>query len=225
MTLSKNLILAAFAVTTLAPLSVMAAAPAKNQGYLIDAPAATIVTSTNGLCWHTGAWTQGTTSESCDPSKKPIAAIAPAPEPIVVAAAAPQAAPLPQKISFSGDALFAFDQSVLKPEGMTMLDGLVRQLDGATFDSIVATGHTDRYGSNSYNQKLSERRAQVVKEYLISKNVQASRIDAAGKGELEPVTQADDCQGAKSAKVVACLQPDRRVDVELTGAKTVISSL
>jgi OOP family OmpA-OmpF porin len=132
--------------------------------------------------------------------------------------------PLPQKISFSGDALFAFDKSALKPEGKVMLDGLVSQLDGAAYDHIVATGHTDRFGSNAYNQKLSERRARAVKDYLVSKNVQASRIEAAGKGETQPVTRAGDCRGAKSTKVVACLQPDRRVDVEMNGTKAVTGS-
>ena len=132
---------------------------------------------------------------------------------------------MPQKISFSGDALFAFDKSVLKPEGRVLLDGLVAQLSGATYDNIQATGHTDRFGSNAYNQKLSERRANAVKDYLASKDVMASRIDAQGKGETQPVTKAGDCLGAKSAKVVACLQPDRRVDIEMTGAKTVTGSL
>ena len=127
--------------------------------------------------------------------------------------------------ALSGDALFAFDKAVLKPEGKVMLDGLVTQLSGATYDNIQATGHTDRFGSNAYNQKLSERRANAVKDYLSSKDVMASRIDAQGKGETQPVTKAGDCQGAKSVKVVACLQPDRRVDIEMTGAKTVTGSL
>jgi len=162
--------------------------------------------------------------------KAPVAII-PAAAPIIVAAkpAAPVAKvaqkPAPQKISFSGDALFAFDKAVLKPEGKVMLDGLVTQLSGATYDNIQATGHTDRFGSNAYNQKLSERRANAVKDYLSSKDVMASRIDAQGKGETQPVTKAGDCQGAKSVKVVACLQPDRRVDIEMTGAKTVTGSL
>jgi OOP family OmpA-OmpF porin len=221
MKLSHSLIRSAFAAAILIPAGVMAAAPdSKNQGYLVDASGAAIVTSGTGLCWHTGAWTQDNAAAPCDMTNQPVVAVAPAPLPIVVAAT-----PLPQKIRFSGDAMFAFDASVLKPEGKTMLDGLVRQLDDATFDTILATGHTDRYGSDTYNQKLSERRAQAVKDYLVSKNVQANRIDAAGKGEMEPVTKASDCPGAKSTAVVACLQPDRRVDVELTGAKTIVGSL
>ena len=126
----------------------------------------------------------------------------------------------PQKISFSADALFAFDRSVLKPEGKAMLDGLADQLNGATYDVILVTGHADRFGSAKYNQKLSERRANTVKEYLVFKGIQASRIDAEGKGETQPITKAGDCKGAKSAKVIACLQPDRRVDVEMKGTKS-----
>jgi OOP family OmpA-OmpF porin len=232
MKLSNNFIRTAFAAAILIPAGVMAAAPeSKNQGYLVDSSAASsIVTSGTGLCWHTGSWTQDSAAAPCDLTNKPVVSVAPAPQPVVAVAPAPQpivvaAAPLPQKVSFSGDAMFAFDTAVLKPEGKSMLDGLVRQLHGATFDTIQATGHTDRFGSHAYNQKLSERRAQAVKDYLSSKNVQASRVDAMGKGETEPVTKADACRGAKSTAVVACLQPDRRVDVELMGAKTVVGPL
>jgi len=70
-----------------------------------------------------------------------------------------------------------------------MLDDLVRQLEGATYDTIVATGPADRLGSNKYNQELSERRAEAVKDYLVSKNVPASRVDAEGKGETQAVTK------------------------------------
>ena len=105
-----------------------------------------------------------------------------------------------------------------------MLDDLVKRLDGATYDSISATGHTDRFGSHAYNQKLSEQRAHVVKDYLVSRNVQSSRIDAEGKGETQPVTRAGDCRGAKNSRVIACLQPDRRVDVEMKGTKIITGS-
>ena len=148
-----------------------------------------------------------------------VAAAQPAPMPQPV-----PAAPLQQKIAFSADALFAFDKSELKPEGKAMLDDLVRQLNGATYGVISATGHTDRFGSDAYNQKLSERRADTVKKYLVSHDILASRINAEGMGESQPVTKSGDCVGAKSAKVVACLQPDRRVDVEIQGTKTLTSS-
>jgi OOP family OmpA-OmpF porin len=84
---------------------------------------------------------------------------------------------------------------------------------------ITAVGHTDRLGSEAYNQKLSERRVAAVKAYLVSKGVEANRISTAGKGEMQPVTKANECLGAKSAKVIACLQPDRRVEIEVVGTQ------
>lgn len=216
--------MAALAATTLLPAVAMAQnKDSKNQGYIVDAKG-DIVRSGTGLCWHDNEWTPARAVEGCDPVSKPTAAVTPAPAP--VAATPPAPAPLapkatPQKISFSDDALFAFDKSTLKPEGQSMLDGLVLQLNGANYERIVVTGHTDRFGSDAYNQKLSERRALAVKDYLVSKNIPANRIDAEGKGETQPITKSGDCRGAKSAKVVACLQADRRVDVEMVGTKTV----
>lgn len=220
------LLIAAMAAAALLPLTATAQIQdTKNQGYLLDQQGG-FVTNASGQCWHTGDWTPARAAEPCDAVIKQVATIVPAPKPAEVVAAAPVVAPAPvavvpmkQKISFSADALFAFDKSVLKPEGQTMLDGLVQQLKGTTYDTILATGHTDRLGSNAYNQKLSERRAQSVKDYLVGKNVQAGRIDAQGKGETEPVTKSGECRGAQSVKVIACLQPDRRVDVEMTGTK------
>lgn len=215
--------IAACAATALLP-ALAFAQDSMNQGYLVDT-SGVIVRSGTGLCWHTSDWTPARAVESCDPTIKPLAAAPAAVEPTAVTPASappptPAAAkPLPQKLSFSADALFAFDKSVLKPEGKTMLDSLVRQLEGATYDVITVTGHADRFGSNAYNQKLSERRANAVKEYLVSKDIPASRINAEGKGETQPVTKSGDCKGAKSAKVIACLQPDRRVDVEMQGTK------
>ncbi|MBY0268564.1 MAG: OmpA family protein [Burkholderiales bacterium] len=219
---------AAIAAMLLLPAMVQGA-DSKNQGYLVDTYGNNVTMSGTNLCWRDSDWTPARSVEPCDPVNKPVAAapVPPAPRPVAVAEVAPAlepAKPLPQKISFSGDALFAFDKAVLKPEGKVMLDGLVNQLEGATYDNIIATGHTDRFGSNAYNQKLSERRAQAVKDHLVGKNVQASRIDAEGRGEAQPVTKPGDCRGAKSARVVACLQPDRRVDVEMKGSKTVTGS-
>lgn len=213
-----KLILAAYAAAALVPAVAMAQNQhsAGNQGYLVDARGHA-VRSGSGLCWEHRDPDSPIVDPSCYPPIPPVAA-APAPAAIAPAAAAAK------KISFSGDALFAFDKSVLKPEGEAMLDDLVRQLNGAAFDTILVTGHTDRFGSNAYNQKLSERRAETVKNFLVGRNVQANRIDASGKGETQPATKAEDCRGAKSAKVVACLQPDRRVDVEMTGTQTLSSS-
>ena len=84
---------------------------------------------------------------------------------------------------------------------------------------IIAVGHTDRFGSDAYNQKLSEKRAAAVKAYLVSKGIEANRIYTEGKGKKNPVTKPDQCPGPKSKKTIACLQPDRRVDIELIGTK------
>ncbi len=216
-------IIATFAATMLVPATVMA------KGYLVDS-SGNVVRSGTGLCWHTGSWTPALADERCDPTTKPVAAVVPAskPKPAEVAVVPPvlvvPPAPLPQKIGFSGDALFAFDKSELRLEGKATLDSFVQQIDGATYDIIFVTGHTDRFGSNKYNQKLSERRAQAVKDYLVSKNVQASRIDTKGMGKTKPVTKTGECRGKRSAKIIACLQPDRRVDIEMTGTKIIPGS-
>lgn len=228
------MVLAACMAAALSPALTLAqtAGSEKYPGYLVDTRGV-IVRSGTGLCWHTSQWTPAHAVEGCDPVMKtaaaapapapapaprPIAAPAPAQKPAVVAQAAP-ARPQPQRMRFSADALFDFDKSVLKPEGRAMLDDFANQLSGATYEIIETTGHTDRFGSHAYNQKLSERRANAVKDYLVSRNIPASRITASGKGETQPVTGAGECTGPKSARVIACLQPDRRVDVEMTGTK------
>jgi OOP family OmpA-OmpF porin len=147
---------------------------------------------------------------------------APPPPPVVVVAAPPPppAPPTPpRRVSFSADTLFGFDRSELGPQGKVALDQFAHELAGMQFDAVTVEGHTDRLGSQAYNQKLSMRRAEAVKSYLVSAGgVDAGRISAVGKGESEPVSKADDCRGAKpNPKLIACLQPDRRVDVEVSG--------
>jgi len=204
-----------------------------DPGYVFDTRGSVLV-SAFGLCWRDSEWTPSSRVEQCDgapavaatPPPAPIIAAAlppPAPPPAAIAPLAP-AAPMSYKMSFSGDALFAFDKSELKPEGRVMLDELVKKLSGAHSESFVLVGHTDRFGSEDYNQKLSERRAATVKDYLTEHNVQATHIGASGKGKSEPVTAAADCHGARSARVIACLQPDRRVDVEMTGTTPLVGS-
>ena len=219
---TRTLIFAAIAAAFLPGMS--AAQDTKNQGYLVDSYGNNITTSSNtGLCWRDSDWTPARSVEPCDP----VARKAEAPAPKVIAAAPPPpekraAAPArvePRRVNFSADTLFAFDKSVLKPEGKAALDEFGRQLDGAQYEVVSVTGHADRFGSNDYNQKLSERRAHAVKDYLVSRNMVADRITAEGKGETQPVTQAGDCLGSRSAKVIACLQPDRRVHVEASGTK------
>lgn len=218
---SKTL-LSTLLVTALLPVAALAQSYT-NQGYWVDGSGSIVTSSTSGLCWHTGEWTPALAVAPCDPTISRVAA-APAPQatetPVAAAPAAlAPAKPQVQKVSFSADALFAFNKSGLKPEGKAMLDDLALQLNGAEYDMILVTGHADRIGGAAYNQKLSVQRAEEVKAYLVGKNIPVGRISATGKGETQPVTKTGECVGAKSAKLIACLQPDRRVDVEMTGTK------
>ena len=203
-------------------------ASAPKTGYLTDSQNGHVMGGNAVTCWHTSEWTPALALEPCDPVIKkvviaqavPEAMATPAPAPAPLPVPVPVAMPLPAKINFSADALFGFDKSVIGPEGRKMLDDLSAQLKTANVDVIHVTGHTDRLGSNAYNQKLSERRAQAVREYIVAGGFADSKIDAKGMGETRPVTKPEDCKGKQSAKVIACLQPDRRVDVELQGTQT-----
>lgn len=186
-------------------------------GYVID-QRGYVAKSGTGLCWRNGYWTPALAIEECDPDlvKKEAAAPAPADAP----AQAPAPKPSAEKVTLSADALFDFDKAILRSEGKDKLDKLAENTKGLNLEVIIATGHADRLGSDAYNQKLSEKRAAAVKAYLVGKGVDANRIFAEGKGETQPVTKPDDCKGPKSKKVIDCLQPDRRVDIELIGTKT-----
>ncbi|MDO9242858.1 MAG: OmpA family protein, partial [Rhodocyclaceae bacterium] len=149
------------------------------------------------------------------PKAAPAAAPAPAPAP---AAAAPK--PAAQKVTLAADALFDFDKAVLRAEGKAKLNKLTADIKGIKLEVIIAVGHADRIGTDAYNQKLSERRAAAVKDYLVGKGVEANRVYSEGKGEKQPVT-GDKCGTSvvKSKKLIECLQPDRRVEIEVIGTK------
>ena len=203
----------------------------RNQGYLLDTAGNNAVVKSLGydVCVRTSDWTPARAIIECDPDlvPKPVAKAPVAPPPKVEPPAprvveAPPAPPA-QKFTLSADALFDFDKTALKPEGIRKLDELADALRGKQHDTIVATGHTDRIGSVRYNQRLSERRAETVKKYLQSKGLDVGKITAVGKGKSEPVMKATDCRGPRMtrAAIRACLQPDRRVDIEVSGSKII----
>ena len=156
-----------------------------------------------------------------DPVPAPPPAVAPAPAPAVVVVPPTPVAVAPRRVSFSADSLFAFDRSDVQPEGKTALDAFARELQGTRFDRILVEGHTDRLGTEPYNESLSRRRAEAVKAYLVGAGaVDAARVAAVGRGESAPATRTGDCTDRQPRpKLIACLQPDRRVTVEVSGTR------
>jgi outer membrane protein OmpA-like peptidoglycan-associated protein len=124
-----------------------------------------------------------------------------------------------EKVVFDAGALFDFDAYQLRPEGRAALDDFVSRLKGTTLGMIRAVGHADRLGSEGYNQILSEDRAEAVKAYLVSKGIEPDRVRAEGRGARQPVTKPGECAGGKNAKIIACLQADRRVGIEVAGTR------
>ncbi|AZG07951.1 OmpA family protein [Pigmentiphaga sp. H8] len=169
------------------------------------------VKSADGLCWRNGFWTPATADPSCDGALKVAApAAAPAPAPAPRPAPAPVPVPVSQKVTYSADAFFDFDKSVVKPEAKVKLDELVNQIRGINLEVVIAVGHTDSIGTDAYNQRLSVRRAEAVKAYLVSKGIEANRVYTEGKGEKQPI--ADNKTAAGRAK-------NRRVEVEVVGTR------
>lgn len=209
----------------------MASAPEQSRAEAVDR---SLVKATGGQvwrngfgeCWHAGFGPAPLAGAECNP--QPMAQyVAPAPAPVEAAPApyvAPVAAATPtptvyERVSFDADALFDFNKAVLRPEGRAALDSFIGNVKDVTPSTILVVGHTDRLGSDSYNQTLSEERAAAVKTYLVTRGIDANSVQTEGKGEMQPVTNAADCKGGKSAKLIACLQPDRRVEVEVSGSR------
>jgi OmpA-OmpF porin, OOP family len=171
--------------------------------------------NSTGLCWRDANWTPATAAKDCDGALvAPAAAVvapkvAPAPAPAAAPTPAPQQ-PAAAKVTYAADAFFDFDKSVIKPAGKAKLDDLVGKVKGINLEVIIAVGHTDSVGSDAYNQKLSVRRAESVKAYLVSKGIEKNRIYTEGKGEKQPV--ADNKTKEGRAK-------NRRVEIEVVGTR------
>ena len=174
------------------------------------------------LCWRNANWTPATAAAGCDgaiaapkaapaPAPAPAPAAAPAPAPRAAAPAAPAQPPAAAtKVTYAADAFFDFNKSVLKAEGKAKLDDLVGKVKGINLEVIIAVGHTDAVGSDAYNQKLSVKRSDAVKAYLVSKGIEKNRVYTEGKGEKQPV--ADNNTAAGRAK-------NRRVEIEVVGTR------
>ena len=171
---------------------------------------------TNELCWRNSNWTPATAAPDCDgaikavPAAPVVAAPAPAATPPAAAPVAPVAPPAATKVTYAADAFFDFDKSVLKPEGRAKLDDLIGKIKDINLEVIIAVGHTDSVGSDAYNQRLSIRRSEAVKAYLVTKGIERNRVYTEGKGEKQPV--ADNRTAEGRAK-------NRRVEIEVVGTR------
>jgi len=184
------------------------------------------------LCYRTGYWTPSMAIIGCDPDLVPKPVAAPVPAPAPAPAPAPRATPAPapapapaapgvQKITLASKALFDFDKAVLKPEGKAAIDSeIISKLSGVQrLELVLVTGHTDRIGTQAYNQKLSERRADAVRDYLVSKGIARDKIETLGMGKTQPVPGVV-CNMTAMKELIACLAPNRRVEVEVKGEST-----
>ena len=223
------LLIAALAGGAYAQSSNLSSNPPPSTGY-VGSGAGVVATNPFGLCWRSGGeWSPDKAAAPCDAVPRasvPPAPIAKAPEPAAAPAPVAAAAPAPiviEKITLSTDVLFEFNKADLLPGGQQKLDELAKNAQGTNVEKVVLTGHADRIGSEEYNQELSEKRAKAVADYLAQKGVDSSRLQVEGKGESQPVT-GNECakmgaESNKNQKLIACLQPDRRVDAELLGSR------
>ena len=175
---------------------------------------------TNEYCWRNNFWTPATAAKGCDgeikPVVVPVAPPAPPAQPPVAPPVPPKPVPPPppapvsEKVTFAADAFFDFDKSTLKPEAMAKLDDLVSKTKGINLEVIIAVGHTDSVGSDEYNQKLSIRRSEAVKAYLVNKGVEPNRVYTEGKGEKQPVADNKSTDGRAK---------NRRTEIEVVGTR------
>ena len=167
---------------------------------------------TTELCWRDANWTPATAAPGCDGALVPV--VAPAPvvvaPPVVAPAVVPVAPPAATKVTYAADAFFDFDKSVIKPAGKEKLDDLIGKIKDINLEVIIAVGHTDSVGSDSYNQKLSVRRSEAVKAYLVSKGIEKNRVYTEGKGEKQPVADNKTAEGRAK---------NRRVEIEVVGTR------
>ena len=161
------------------------------------------------------AFVAGCATEPPKPEPKPAPPPAPKPAPPPPAPEKPKPAPekpkpVAEKVTFAADVLFDFDKAVIKPEGKSKLDDIANKVKGINLEVVIAIGHADSVGSDAYNQRLSVRRAESVKAYMVSRGIEPNRVYTEGKGEKQPV--ADNKTRDGRAK-------NRRVEIEVIGTR------
>jgi OOP family OmpA-OmpF porin len=186
-------------------------------GYVGDGRSGHMVTNSAGECLHTSSWSKDMATDECDAGLKPKkvaeAAPEPKPAPVVVAKPAPKPEPVVEKVSLKAGALFDVNKADLKAAGKSELDALAGKIKDSNtqIEQITVTGHTDSAGSKQLNETLSERRADAVKSYLVSKGLSGDRIVTKGAGDAQPVA---------SNKTAAGRAQNRRVDIDIKAQRT-----
>jgi OOP family OmpA-OmpF porin len=198
----------------LSSMAFTASAQQSKQGYWTQGGDAVWKNSV-GQCWRAGYWTPAMAICECDKDLMPKEACEPpsarpTPPPPPAAKPAAKPAPVAEKVTLAADVLFDFDKAVLKNEGKSKLDDLAAKVKAINLEVVIAIGHTDSVGADAYNQKLSVRRAESVKSYLVSKGVEPNRIYTEGKGEKQPVASNKTADGR---------QKNRRVEIEVIGTR------
>ncbi len=201
-------------------LTPIAAAHPTRIGYLYDTQGM-IVHTGSGDCIRTSEWTTANAVAECDSVAKPAPVALPASQPKsrVIQPAVVKPVPSTIRIELSADESFAPSKAELQPETQTKLSQLVQELKGLDYDQIVITGHADRSGPAAANQRLSERRAYAAHNFLVSEGIPASKIQSSGKGSSEPITKPGDCADLKHKALAACLAPDRRMEIRISGTR------
>lgn len=221
----KTLKILGISILALSAVASASAMAQSTQGYWQSSGA--IVKDPYGLCWRAGYWTPAMAVMECDPDLVPKpAAPAPVAPPPAPKAAPPKPAPAPAAVApkrcdatvtLNADEAFAFNKAVLTKAALAKLDQgvLVKLPQCAKLEMILVSGHTDRLGSQQFNQKLSEKRADAVKAYLVKKGVDASKIETMGMGKTLQIKSCPDGKNRKA--LIACLAPNRRAVVEIKG--------
>jgi OOP family OmpA-OmpF porin len=212
----------------LLPATASAQTGERKDGYVTDTQGGIVRAIGAGVCVRTSQWTPALAVAECDPDLMPKPAPKPPPPPPKPEAkpapkpeAKPKPAPKPQmmnverKIELQG---MPFDKAEMTPDNVKELDEFMADLKPVTLGALIVTGHTDRIGSLKYNQRLSERRAVVVKDYIVSKGVDPKLIFWEGKAFKQPIPVTKFCSNKmKRKQLIECLAPNRRVTVEAVG--------
>jgi OOP family OmpA-OmpF porin len=187
-------------------------------GYVTTVSSGEIVRTSFGECWRQPDWTPDKAVPECEGK---VAEVEPAAEPT---REIPASVPAEEHLTLSddagtGEALFDFNKAQLRHDSREKLDGLLDRVKSfLTVDRVVITGHADRLGSDAYNMRLSRRRAEAVRDYLQDREIaDPSRVEVDARGESEPVVGCEEVRARK--KLIVCLAPNRRVQVDVTGTK------